>query len=104
MLLTEFSVENFGVFRGKHIFDFRAGDKGRPIVLFGGWNGTGKTTLFEGIKLCLYGVSFRGQRLARPQYEDYLRSKIHRRMGLAESEGSSVSLELEHVHQGRASK
>ncbi len=104
MLLTEFSVENFGVFRGKHVFDLRVEERdGRPLVLFGGKNGSGKTTLFEGIKLCLYGRAFRGRTLPQPQYESYLRSKIHRRFGLAESEGSCVGLEFEHVHQGRIS-
>jgi DNA sulfur modification protein DndD len=103
MILTELSVENFGVFRGRHIFDLRTGDDQRPIIIFGGKNGAGKTTLFEGIKLCLYGPNFRGSRLTRPEYEQYLSSRIHRRFGLAESEGSAVGLEFEHAHQGRSS-
>jgi DNA sulfur modification protein DndD len=103
MILTELSVENFGVFRGRHVFDLRTGDGQKPIIIFGGKNGAGKTTLFEGIKLCLYGPNFRGSRLNRPEYEQYLSSRIHRRFGLAESEGSSVGLEFEHAHQGRSS-
>ncbi len=104
MILTELSVENFGVFRGKHAFDLHTSDSLRPIIIFGGKNGAGKTTLFEAIKLCLYGPNFRGSRLSKPEYEQYLRGRIHRRFGLAESEGSSVSLEFEHVHQGRPSR
>jgi len=103
MILTELSVENFGVFRGKHAFDLRTTGGQKPIIIFGGKNGAGKTTLFEGIKLCLYGPNFRGARLSRSEYEQYLRGRIHRRFGLAESDGSSVSLEFEHVHQGRSS-
>src|SRR6266566_3909054 len=103
MILTELSVENFGVFRGKHVFDLRIVEDQKPIIIFGGRNGAGKTTLFEGIKLCLYGPNFRGSRLPKPEYQQYLRSRIHHRLGLAASEGSSVSLEFEHVHQGRSS-
>jgi DNA sulfur modification protein DndD len=103
LLLSKFVVENFGVFRGRHVFDLRTIDNTKPIILFGGRNGTGKTTLFEGIRLCLYGVGSRGQRASRQDYQQYLGNRIHKRSGLAESEGASVALEFEHAHQGRLS-
>ena len=90
------------MFRGRHVFDLRTIDNTKPIILFGGRNGTGKTTLFEGIRLCLYGVGFRG-RVSRQEYQQYLGNRIHKRSGLAESEGASVALEFEHAHQGRLS-
>jgi DNA sulfur modification protein DndD len=104
MLLTEFSAENLGVFKGKHVFDLRTVDTDKPIIIFGGRNGAGKTTLFEGIRLCLYGASFHGGRLNKSEYHEYLRSRIHHQSGLAESEGAYVALEFEHVQQGVLSK
>ncbi len=66
-------------------------------------NGSGKTTLFEGVKLCLYGRYVKGYRLGEPEYQQYLKEKVHRHAGLLESDHSSVSLEFEHVHLGRKS-
>jgi len=103
LLLNKFIVENFGVFRGRHVFDLRTIDESKPIILFGGRNGTGKTTLFDGIRLCLYGAGFRGQRISRQDYQEYLANRVHKRSGLSESEGASVALEFEHAHQGRLS-
>ncbi len=102
MFLTKYTVENLGVFRGKHEFDLRTQDS-RPVILFGGRNGSGKTTLFEGIRLCLYGRNYGGLPLSRPRYEKYLKERAHRHSGLVESEDSSVSLEFQHSHLGKVS-
>jgi DNA sulfur modification protein DndD len=92
------------VFKGKHVFDLSSSpDRLRPIILIGGSNGAGKTTLFEGIRLCLYGPDYLGVRLPRSQYEEYLQSRIHRNAGMAISEGSEVTLDFEHTHQGKVS-
>ncbi|MDG7044839.1 MAG: DNA sulfur modification protein DndD [Nitrososphaerota archaeon] len=107
MLFKTLTVENFGIFKGKHTFDFSTGNtdlKDRPLIIIGGRNGSGKTTLFEGIKLCLYGSYFRGMRMTRQRYEYYLESMVHKQGGLAESEGSSVSIGIEHSHLGNLSR
>jgi DNA sulfur modification protein DndD len=104
LLLKQLSVENFGVFRGKHVFELSSSpDRLKPIVLIGGRNGAGKTTLFEGIRLCLYGVDYLGVRIPRSQYEQYLQNRIHKNAGMAISEGSEVALDFEHTHLGAVS-
>ena len=107
MLITKYTISNFGLFKGKHTFDLRtssAPGHERPIVIIGGKNGSGKTTLFEGIKLCVYGANFRGHPLSNNEYEGYLESRLHRSAGLSTSEGAYVSIELEHSHLGEISK
>jgi DNA sulfur modification protein DndD len=77
MILQKIELDNYGVFRGKHVFNLTPDlHNKRPIILFGGLNGSGKTTLFEGIKLCLYGrKSFKGLR-SRKAYQSYLKKRI----------------------------
>lgn len=77
MILEDIQIRNFGVFRGEHKFDLSSNPHdNKPIVLFGGLNGTGKTTLFEGIKICLYGqLSSKSFRIKK-DYHEYLRKKI----------------------------
>ena len=77
MILQNIELENFGVFRGKHVFNLTSDfNENKPIVLFGGLNGSGKTTLFEGIKLCLYGRPTYKEFKTNKQYTSYLSKKI----------------------------
>lgn len=78
MLLKKLTVENFGVFRGKHTFNLIPEvtlKEQKPIILFGGFNGTGKTTLFESVKVCLYGRFFRNFR-TKSDYNKNIRNRI----------------------------
>jgi len=77
MILQSIEVENFGVFRGKHIFNLTPDfSENRPIILFGGLNGSGKTTLFDGIKICLYGRPTFKEFRTKKQYNSYMSKKI----------------------------
>ena len=46
MILNEIMVRNYGVYHGTHRADLTPID-GKPIILFGGLNGGGKTTLLD---------------------------------------------------------
>lgn len=70
------SVENVGNFLGRHEFHLNPA-KEQPIALFGGLNGAGKTTIFEAIKLCLYGSEMFGA-IGVANYHKYLKGKIHK--------------------------
>jgi DNA sulfur modification protein DndD len=82
---TEFRLINFGLYPGEHIVDVRPpeadGATNRPIILIGGKNGAGKTTILEAVRLCLYGASALGKGTKRAAYEAYLLSRIHRQQG-----------------------
>lgn len=85
MQFTEFRLINFGPYAGEHRLDVRVeahhGLTERPIILIGGSNGAGKTTILEAVRLALYGAAALGPRTKRTTYEDYLRSRIHRPPG-----------------------
>ena len=59
MKINNIILHNFGSYEGTTDFETRPCD-GRNIVLIGGKNGTGKTTLFTAMRLCLYGYKSMG--------------------------------------------
>ena len=104
MIFHQFTLKNFGLFCGKQTFlltprvRYR---KRRPIILIGGKNGAGKTTILEAVRLCLYGARSLGNRVSRSAYHEYLASMIHRsQTTLPQPKEASVALEFEHVHSG----
>ncbi len=71
-----------------------------PIIIFGRMNGSGKTTIFDAIKLCLYGAE-PFARQSEAKYKEYLREKINSSNGtLIKPHYASVQLELEYSSHG----
>lgn len=102
MLLKHVVVENFGPFQGIHTLNLvhsPATEPHRPVVLIGGRNGSGKTSLLEAIRLCLHGRRALGNP-RNAEYYDYLRNRIHRRTDGKRTSSSSVRVEIEVVEVG----
>ena len=81
MLLESLTLCDFGLFRGEHAIDLNPRTKynsTRPIILFGGLNGAGKTTILTAIRLAIYGKQALGYTTSQRIYDEYLTSKIHR--------------------------
>src|ERR1700730_14051244 len=98
MILELLTVKDFCLFAGEQVFTLTPGRRnGRhlPIVLFGGINGGGKTTLLDAIQLALYGVRARCSKRTQLSYEDFLRESIHH--GARAGEGAGVSLSFRHA-------
>ncbi|NYV73208.1 DNA sulfur modification protein DndD [Streptomyces sp. UH6] len=91
MLLHNITLEEFGAYRGKQTLDLTV-KKNKPIILIGGLNGCGKTTLLDAIQLVLYGPRARCSGRGGKAYETYLRESINRQHDPAR--GSSVTLEF----------
>ena len=84
MIFKTLCIQNFGLFCGSHEFDLEPRikyRKTRPIILFGGKNGAGKTTFLEAILLCLYGKNALGKRMSNQDYSEYIAGRIHRPRG-----------------------
>jgi DNA sulfur modification protein DndD len=77
MILNEIALRNYGVYRGSHRA-LLTPSHGKPIVLFGGLNGGGKTTLLDAFQLALYGSKARLSNRGRLGYKDYLKQCINR--------------------------
>ena len=57
MIFTNLALNNIGPYKGKHEFNLKPevdGVNSKPVILFGGLNGAGKTQILESIKSCLY--------------------------------------------------
>jgi DNA sulfur modification protein DndD len=104
MKIKKLVLENFGLFRGHNEIDLDTRvvrGKVKPIVLIGGKNGAGKTSILESIRLCLYGPQGIADRISAKGYEQYLRGRVHRDDSLLINPTSAaVTLVFEHAHIG----
>jgi DNA sulfur modification protein DndD len=80
MLIEQLHLTDFGTYKGSHSFDLaprtKYGSK-RSIVLFGGLNGAGKTTILKAVRLVLYGRQGFDIPLTEKEYASILRQLIH---------------------------
>lgn len=82
MLIKQLVLHNFRVFNGTHTIDLaprkRPHDLNpRPIVLFGGLNGAGKTSILSAIRLALYGRLAFGPATQQQEYVEQLSALVH---------------------------
>lgn len=92
MIIRKLRIENFGVYAGSHEIDLSPTSRDKPIVLFGGLNGGGKTTLLDAIQLALFGKLSRCSTRGNLAYDEFLRRSISH--GAAPGIGGCVSLEI----------
>ena len=104
MILHTVTLHNFGIYGGEATFDLtpRSDERfQRPIVLFRGKNGVGKSTLAAAIRLCLHGKLALGTRTRQRDYDAYLLQRLHRNGDGETATTAHVALEFEHVFLGR---
>ncbi|ATE65676.1 DNA sulfur modification protein DndD [Rhizorhabdus dicambivorans] len=100
MILRNVTLQDFGVYAGTTTLDLiprRKDGHTAPVILIGGKNGVGKTTLLEAVRLALYGRRALGARVAQADYDAFLRDRVNRASG---SEGAAVSLEFDYAEAG----
>lgn len=109
MLFLNLMVDNFGVFKGKQVFDLAPSltyNQERNLTVFSGHNGAGKTTLFQAMMVALHGFSQPNSSSETQRDKDFMRSRIHgHRPGTPVKEmqtiDSAVGLCFQYVQSGR---
>ncbi|MUK28682.1 DNA sulfur modification protein DndD [Aliivibrio fischeri] len=96
MIFEQVKLHNFGIYQGEHTVDLNVMDHSKPIVLFGGLNGGGKTTFLDSLQLALYGKNAKCSNRGKLSYSDYLKQAVNR---YSESKFASVALSFRHTQR-----
>ncbi|GGA93426.1 DNA sulfur modification protein DndD [Agarivorans gilvus] len=112
MLITKLTLNNFRVFRGVHEIDLaplppQVNARGeeisfpKPIILFGGLNGAGKTSILTAVRLALFGRLAFNQAFSNNQYIEVLNELIHKGIGHGGiQDHASIELEFKYSQNG----
>lgn len=97
MTIDELVLHNFSLYRGRQEITLTP-RPGKPVILIGGLNGSGKTTILDALQLALYGKLARCSNRGTTSYEEFLRQCINRKVNPAD--GAAVELQFHHVSAG----
>jgi DNA sulfur modification protein DndD len=102
VIFIELVLQNFGPYMGRQVIDLRPQIHGetRPIILFGGMNGGGKTTLMDAIRLALYGPRAQCSTRGNLNYSDFLTQCVTRDSDPVEK--TRIELVFEHFENDAA--
>lgn len=101
MILDEIILHDFGTYGGRQIITLTPESAERPIILFGGLNGGGKTTLLDALQLCFFGNVAQCAGRADLAYDEYLRRSVHRGAISAEA---GIEVSFRHTVDGSEQK
>jgi DNA sulfur modification protein DndD len=99
VIINEIVLHNYGVYLGRQRIALRPSSAEQPVILVGGQNGVGKTTLLDALQLALYGRLAQCSNRLQLSYEDFLRRGVHHAVDPAD--GAAIELEFSHVSEGR---
>lgn len=97
MILDEITLDNFGLYAGIQNVELTPPSPDKPVILFGGLNGGGKTTFVDALQLCLFGPHAKTSNRGTGSYREYLSSCIHRH---ATSPEAGISVRFRHMVGG----
>ncbi len=97
MIFTELILQNFGPYAGRHLINLapQNTDNDAPIILFGGMNGGGKTTLMDALRLVLYGARAGCSGRNNLSYGDFLNQCVYKGVNLVEQ--TRIELAFQHI-------
>lgn len=79
MKFNKLTLSNIGAYYGNNEFDLRTSSPKQNIVLFGGKNGAGKTTILNSLKLGLFGPLMFGFRTESDSYKKKITTMLNRK-------------------------
>jgi DNA sulfur modification protein DndD len=100
MIFTELVIENFGAYAGKQTIDLRPENNCgvHPIILLGGMNGGGKTTLMDAIRLALYGQRAKCSNRGNLGYGEFLSQSVNNQA--TSTQIARIELSFEDIFEG----
>lgn len=102
MIFLELVLQNFGPYCGRQVInlDPQIGEgNSHPIILLGGMNGGGKTTLMDAIRLALYGNRAQCSTRGNLSYGDFLTQCVHSHT--PSTEKTRIELAFEHIESDK---
>lgn len=94
MKINKLKLKNFRSYEEETVFDF-ATTNDKNIILIGGKNGAGKSTIFEAIKICIYGPMAYKYQGFNASYISKVKSNINNNSLKSDSVDAFVSIDLE---------
>jgi len=94
MKINKISLFNFKSYSGLHEIDLSVSDD-KNVILLVGSNGSGKTTILEAVKLCLYGKKVNGKIFSDKEYDSFIKSFLNKSAQKEKSNTYYVELEVE---------
>ncbi|MEA5503865.1 DNA sulfur modification protein DndD [Halotia wernerae UHCC 0503] len=98
MIFLELVLQNFGPYCGRQIINLNPkidDENSCPIILLGGMNGGGKTTLMDAIRLALYGQRAQCSTRGNLSYNDFLTQCVNSQTD--PTEDTRIELAFEHI-------
>lgn len=97
MIFKELVLQNFGPYANRHVINLNPeiNENTRPIILFGGMNGGGKTTLMDAIRLALYGQRAHCSTRGNLGYSEFLTQAVNNQASPIEQ--TRIELAFEHI-------
>lgn len=93
MKINSIKIKNFRSYKGLTTFDFRF-QEGKNIILIGGENGAGKSSIFEAMRICLYGpLTYKYQGMVA-NYISRIKSMINEDAYSDKSVGAFIELDI----------
>ncbi|MEB3178035.1 MAG: DNA sulfur modification protein DndD [Nostocaceae cyanobacterium] len=101
MIFLELVLQNFGPYAGKQVINLNTKSESDscPIILLGGMNGGGKTTLMDAIRLALYGHRAECSTRGNISYADFLIQCVNSQT--PPQEKTRVELVFEHIENDK---
>ncbi|BAZ41309.1 hypothetical protein NIES4101_72730 [Calothrix sp. NIES-4101] len=104
MKFIELVLQNFGPYYGRQVINLNPNfdeENSHPIILLGGMNGGGKTTLMDAIRLALYGHRAECSTRGNLSYGDFLVQCINSH---TQADDTRVELVFEHLENDKPIK
>lgn len=103
MIIDKLVLNNFRVFKGFHEINLRPEQSGlikKPVILFGGLNGAGKTSILTAVRFGFFGARALGASLTKQQYKTQLQQLTHQSSDGISADDAFIEVYFQYVKQG----